>query len=116
MLRRNQTDAEKLLWQNLRDRQLEGMKFRRQRPIGKYIVDLVCIEKKIVVEADGNQHFQSEEDKIRDADLKGQGYIVLRFWNNEILKNIDGVIQRILEVAHAPSPYPLPHAGEETEI
>jgi very-short-patch-repair endonuclease len=80
------------------------MKFRRQRPIGKHIVDLVCIEKKIVVEADGNQHFQSGDDKIRDGYLRNQGYTVLRFWNNEILKNIDGVLQRILEVVHAPSP------------
>ncbi len=103
-LRKNQTDAEKLLWRKLRDRQLEGMKFRRQRPIGKYIVDLVCIEKKIVVEADGSQHFQSEEDKIRDGYLREQGYTVLRFWNNDILKNIDGVIQRIWDVAHVPSP------------
>jgi very-short-patch-repair endonuclease len=103
-LRKNQTDAEKLLWRKLRDRQLEGMKFRRQRPIGRYIVDLVCIEKKIVVEADGSQHYDNEGDKIRDGYLRNQGYTVLRFWNNEILKNIDGVIQRILEVVRAPSP------------
>lgn len=103
-LRKNQTEAEKLLWRRLRDRQLEGFKFRRQRPIGKYIVDLVCIEQKVVVEADGSQHYHSEDDKIRDEYLKEQGYTVLRFWNSDILRNIDRVIQRILEVAHAPSP------------
>jgi len=78
-LRKNQTDAERLLWQKLRDRQLEGMKFRRQRPIGKYIVDIVCIEKKIIIEADGSQHYHSEDDKIRDEYLRDQGYTVLRF-------------------------------------
>ncbi len=103
-LRKNQTDAEKLLWRTLRDRQLEGLKFRRQRLIGKYVVDFVCIEEKIIIESDGSQHYRSEEDLVRDAFLSGKGYTVLRFWNNEILKNIDGVIQKILEVVHVPSP------------
>ena len=103
-LRKKQTDAESLLWSKLRNRQFEGMKFRRQRPIGNYVVDFACIEKKIVIEADGSQHYNGDHDIVRDNYLRERGYTVLRFWNNEILKNIDGVIRRILEVNCAPSP------------
>lgn len=102
-LRKRPTDAEKLLWSKLRDRQLAGMKFRRQRPIGKYIVDFVCIEKRIVVEADGSQHLNNPDDVARDSYLREKGYTVLRFWNNDILRNIEGVLGKIIEVTHAPS-------------
>jgi len=99
-LRQQQTEAEKALWIKLRKRQLEGIKFRRQQAIGPYIVDFVSFEKKLVIEIDGGQH---NEEKIRERDegrtmwLKENGYQVLRFWNNEVLKNVEGVLERIRE-------------------
>lgn len=96
-LRKTMTDAERLLWQNLRNRELGGYKFRRQRPIGPYIVDFVCLEKKLVVEVDGGQHAgQVELDTKRSGYLKEKGYQVLRFWNNEVLKEIESVLTVIL--------------------
>jgi len=92
-LRKHMTDAEKLLWKYLRRRQL-GVKFRRQEPIGRYIVDFVCFEKRLVVEVDGGQHGGSYDDE-RDRWLNMQGFKVLRFWNNEVLKNIEGVLEVI---------------------
>jgi len=97
-LRRLQTKPEYYLWQKLRNRQLEGVKFRRQVPIGNYIVDFVCFENKIIVEVDGGQHNRKTNklyDNKRTLFLEYQGYIVLRFWNNEILENIDGVVNVI---------------------
>jgi len=94
-LRLNQTDAERRLWAALRDRRLVGYKFRRQRPIGPFIVDFVCIEHKLVIEADGGQHADNEADESRTAWLQGRGWRVLRFWNNEILANTRGVIETI---------------------
>jgi len=79
----------------VRSKQL-GVKFRRQQPIGKYIVDFVCFEKKLVIEIDGGEHLQSSRDEIRDEWLQKNGYKVLRFWNNDVLKNTDGVIQTIV--------------------
>ena len=77
---------------------LEGFKFRRQQPIGKYIVDFVNFEKKVIIELDGGQHsFQEEKDKIRDNWLKKEGYDVLRFWDNEVLRNTEGVLEVIRE-------------------
>jgi len=91
------TNAERLLWQHLRNRELGGYKFRRQRPIGPYIVDFVCLEKKLVVEVDGGQHAgQVELDTKRSGYLKEKGYQVLRFWNNEVLKEIESVLTVIL--------------------
>jgi len=76
-LRMQQTEAEKMLWRHLRNRQLESCKFRRQHPIGKYIVDLVCIEKRLIIEIDGGQHMeQTEYDAVRSAFLEAQGYSV----------------------------------------
>ncbi|MEA1901141.1 MAG: endonuclease domain-containing protein [Thermodesulfobacteriota bacterium] len=96
-LRKNMTDAERLLWQHLRNRELGGYKFRRQRPIGPYIVDFVCLEKKLVVEVDGGQHAgQIELDAERSDYLKKKGYRVLRFWNNEVLKETESVLTVIL--------------------
>ena len=91
------TDAERLLWQHLRNRQLGEYKFRRQRPIGPYIVDFVCLEKKLVVEVDGGQHAgQVELDTKRSGYLKEKGYQVLRFWNNEVLKEIESILSVVL--------------------
>src|SRR4029078_11951799 len=98
-LRRNLTDAEFVLWQLLRSRQLEDLKFRRQVPIGPWVVDFVAFEKRLIIEADGGQHCESKSDGERDADLNARGFRVLRFWNNEILENEEGVLQHILECA-----------------
>ena len=95
-LRRQQTDAEQKLWSAIRNRQLAGLKFRRQVPIGAYIVDFYCHECRLVLELDGSQHLaQLEYDDIRTCFLQAQGIRVLRFWNNEILSNIEGVLQQI---------------------
>jgi very-short-patch-repair endonuclease len=95
VLRNNPTDAERLLWSHLRFWQLDGYKFRRQQPLGSYIVDFVCLEKRLAVEVDGGQHSQAV-DAERDNWLRDQGFVLLRFWNNEVLKNIDGVREVIL--------------------
>lgn len=90
-LRKRLTDSERLLWKYLRAKQIEGNKFRRQEPIGKYIVDFVCHEKRIIIEVDGGQHsIDKAIDKERDEWLIEQGYKVMRFWNNEVLENIEG--------------------------
>jgi very-short-patch-repair endonuclease len=95
-LRNNLTKAEKYLWYILRVENL-GYKFRRQTQIGNYIVDFVCYAKKLIIEIDGGQHADSQSDKTRDEWLKSQGYTVLRFWNNEVMENRDGVVREILE-------------------
>src|SRR4051794_17540630 len=96
-LRGNQTDAERKLWFSLRDRRLSGFKFVRQEAIGPFIVDFICREKNLVVEVDGGQHSDSAEDKRRDGYLNHQGYRVLRFWNNDVLANREGVLLTILD-------------------
>ena len=99
-LRRNSTEQEKKLWHILRNRQFYNLKFRRQFPIGEYIVDFVCEEKKIVIELDGGQHNEKlniEKDKIRADFIKAKGYKILRFWNNEINENFEGVYLKIKE-------------------
>jgi len=107
-LRNNPTEAESLLWKHLRAKQVEGLKFRRQQPIDGYIVDFVCLKKRIIIEADGGQHSEIN-DLRKDRHLKGQGFRVLRFWNNEILTNIEGVIEEVREIANqATLPQPLP--------
>lgn len=93
-LRANMTDAERRLWGNLRQRTL-GFRFRRQAPIGPYITDFVCFEKRLVVEVDGGQHWGSRSDQARDAWLREQGFTVLRFWNHEVLENTEGVTEVI---------------------
>ena len=95
-MRRNATDAEKKLWSILRGKRLEGLKFKRQQPIAGYIADFVCFEHKLLVEADGGQHSESKRDKERDAALSAAGYRTLRFWNNDILLNPEGVAATIL--------------------
>ena len=106
-LRINATDAERRLWSKLRLRQLEGARFRRQHPIGPYIVDFICLEQKLVIELDGGQHADAVEyDEARTAWLAASGYHVLRFWNNEVLRNIAGVLEAILEALGGWDPPP----------
>ena len=108
-LRKTSTDAERLLWKHLRAKQFSGIKFRRQEQIGRFIADFVCFEKSIIIEADGSQHaLEKEKDEERTQWLNSQGFQVLRFWNNEILTNIDGVIETILRHCGTPPPPPLP--------
>ena len=117
-LRRNMTDVEKLLWRFLRDRQLEGYKFRRQHPIGQFIVDFVCLEKKLIIEVDGGQHGkQFEADSKRSDYLKERGYRVLRFWNNEVLVSTESVLNVIIsslaeDIPPHPDPLPQKEGGE----
>jgi very-short-patch-repair endonuclease len=116
-LRRKATDAERRLWSRLRNRQLDGFKFKRQETMGPFIADFACVECKIVVEADGGQHNHGVDGK-RTAFLEELGWRVLRFWNNEVLQNTQGVLETILaecseRKAGKPSPCPLPRAGEE---
>jgi len=112
-LRRNMTDAERTLWFELRGRRLQGFKFKRQWTIGFYIVDFCCLEHRLIVEVDGGQH-EAETDETRTAWLEGQGYRVIRFWNNEVLGNLEGVLQAIVMALapQDPHPNPLPQAGE----
>ena len=105
ILRKRPTEAEQLLWNKLRQQQLEGFKFRRQQPIDNYIVDFVCFEKRIIVEVDGGQHAtRSKDDTARDTYLRQQGFQVLRFWNNEVLQNINGVLEVVKERCLSPAP------------
>jgi len=95
-MRREATDAERKLWLLLRDRRLAGAKFRRQAPIGPYIADFVCLRRKLIVEADGGQHFESQNDLVRDQWLAAEGYAVVRYANNDILNNPEGVLSDLL--------------------
>lgn len=98
-LRSNPTEAERALWKHLRMRQIEGHKFRRQQPLGRYVVDFVCLEKKLIVELDGGQHAeQVARDTERTAWLERQGFRVLRFWNHQVLNETDAVREAIREV------------------
>jgi very-short-patch-repair endonuclease len=115
-LRNALTEAEQKLWQRLRGRQLEDCKFRRQHPYFDFILDFVCLERKLVVEVDGGQHADSAVDVTRDALLQQDGFRVLRFWNNEVMSNTDEVVEVILRnlVERAtPSPPSPPLEGEE---
>ena len=117
-LRRDQTDAEPRLWGRLRDRRLNGWKFKRQAPIDRYIADFFCADARLIIELDGGQHStdaNTEADSKRTAFLESCGYLVLRFWNNDVMKNMDGVLEEILatlpQAPSAPHPDPLP-SGE----
>ena len=96
-LRENATEAERRLWSALRDRRLRSHRFRRQHPVGNYIVDFACTRRRLIVEADGGQHAENEYDAVRTAWLESQGWCVLRFWNNDILSNAEGVVLTILK-------------------
>jgi very-short-patch-repair endonuclease len=115
-LRTRQTDTEQRLWTRLRDRRLLGFKFRRQHPIGRYIVDFCCAEAKLVIELDGGQH---ANDRVHDAErtamLKRDGYRVIRFWDNDVFQNLEGVLVRIAEALKTPHPSPLPKGERENQ-
>ena len=94
-MRRDGTDAERRLWNHLRDGRLDGLKFRRQVPVGRYIADFACFDARVIVEVDGDQHAESPYDVARDADLAARGFRVLRFWNHDVLRSTDDVVQTI---------------------
>jgi very-short-patch-repair endonuclease len=106
-LREGQTDAEALLWSWLRDRQLNDLKFRRQRPIGPYFADFVCLEIGLVIELDGGQHTDGASvvyDQKRTGDMAALGFQTLRFWNNDVLTQTDAVLEKILQIAETLTP------------
>ncbi|MDE2687536.1 MAG: endonuclease domain-containing protein [Chloroflexota bacterium] len=104
-LRKTLTDAERTLWNILRSRQVSGCKFRRQAPIGHYIVDFVCFENRLVIEVDGGQHLQSASyDAARTAWLEREGFRVIRFWNNQVLQETDSVREAIFIAVQRLSP------------
>jgi very-short-patch-repair endonuclease len=108
-LRQTMTDAERTLWRHLRNRQLSGLKFRRQHEIDRYIVDFVCTEALLIVELDGGQHAdQVNYDERRTQQLEAMGYRVRRFWNNDVLVNIDSVLEVVMEALASPAPHPNP--------
>ena len=96
------------MWRYLRDRQIEGFKFSRQQPVGRYVVDFVNLEKKVVIELDGGQHALDPGDKIRDEWLQAEGYKVVRFWDNQVFSNLEGVLETIRDALFTPHPVPLP--------
>lgn len=116
------TEVEKILWRHLRAGQLGGVKFRRQHPLGVYILDFVSLEARLVIELDGGQHAaetQAAHDGRRTRYLEDEGFLVLRFWNNDVMENLTGVLETILAaLTSKPSPsgplglLPLPQAGE----
>jgi very-short-patch-repair endonuclease len=111
-LRESQTNVENRLWARLRDRQIAGVKFRRQHPIGPFIADFCCVEAGVVVELDGGQHAeQFAADERRTKFIEQRGYKVLRFWDNEVIVNIEGVLQCINAALDHPHPSPLPLRG-----
>lgn len=107
-LRTTMTDAERKLWNRLRGEQL-GVKFRRQHPYEDFVLDFVCIDRKLVVEVDGSQHFElAARDEARTKRLEAAGYRVLRFWNNEVLEETDAVVEAIWNVLNPSPPQPSP--------
>jgi very-short-patch-repair endonuclease len=116
-LRTEPTDAERTLWQHLRCRQLNGCRFRRQVPIGRYISDFVCFEKRLIIELDGGQHAtQMDYDNSRTEWLSSQGFHVMRFWNNDVLRNMDAVLneisRKVAVILNTPPSRPSPARGE----
>jgi very-short-patch-repair endonuclease len=110
-MRSNQTDAEERLWQILRAKRLAAYKFKRQLVIDDYIVDFACLQRRLIVEADGGQHAESARDGRRDAHLNAQGFRVLRFWNNDVFENEEGVLTSIFDALQSPLPNPSPAEG-----
>ncbi len=116
-LRRQMTAAERTLWHLLRHHRLDGCKFRRQVPIGRYIADFVCHEAKLIIEVDGGQHARQPDQELRRTDfLASQGFRILRFWNTDILSNPQGVLMTIAEEVrrHHPHPPPPPSRGRDS--
>ena len=98
-MRQNPTDAERRLWEHLRRKQISNVRFRRQYPLGNFIVDFVCLSAKLIIEVDGGQHSsQIAADEDRTRWLESQGHFVVRFWNNDVLLNTEGVVERIMEL------------------
>ncbi len=97
-MRQDATDAEAIVWSHIRNRLLNGFKFRRQVPIGPYIADFVCQERQLVVELDGFQHAESSQDLVRDRYLNTLGYRVLRFWNGDVYSSLNDVLRHLVEV------------------
>ncbi|ESY61401.1 MULTISPECIES: DUF559 domain-containing protein [Mesorhizobium] len=95
-LRRDMTEVEAKLWRELRDRRLDRIKFRRQVPIGKYVADFVCPEARLIIEIDGSQHADSDTDRIRKTELEAKGFRILRFWNDDVLKDMNAVCDTII--------------------
>ena len=114
---REQTDAESKLWARLRARQLCNVKFRRQHAIGPFIADFCAVERGLVIELDGGQHAtQAQPDQRRSAYLERSGYRVLRFWDNEVLMNMEAVLERIFQVLNDPHPFPLPNRARVKKV
>ena len=114
-LRSDMTDVERKLWNAMRGKQLEGCRFRRQHPIGAYVADFACVERMLVIELDGGQHQDQEAyDEDRSRYLNQQGWQIVRFWNNEVLENLDGVLEVIVKELQSASPQhiPSPMQGE----
>jgi very-short-patch-repair endonuclease len=116
-LRNNATDAERALWRRLKGRQIERCKFRRQHPFGDFIVDFVCLERRVIVELDGSQHLDAREyDDARSEFLRSAGFVVARFWNNEVLGEIEAVLEvirrELVARVRTPSPPNPPLEGE----
>ncbi len=115
-LRNNTNEIEDLLWARLRRRQLDGLKFSRQMPIAGFVPDFVCRSARLAIELDGSQHADTETyDAERTQAIEAQGYRVIRFWNSDVLTNMDGVLETILNAAtggeRAPTPHPPPASG-----
>jgi very-short-patch-repair endonuclease len=107
-MRRAPTPPELTLWRALRAGQIDGLKFRRQAPIGPFVADFLCVSARLIVEVDGATHADSRLDAVRERWIKARGYRILRVWNNEVMGNLAGVLAAIREAATSPSPNPLP--------
>jgi very-short-patch-repair endonuclease len=116
ILRKNPTDAERALWRRLRLRQIAGCRFRRQHPLGPYVADFVCLNRKLIVEVDGGQHAaQVTHDTERTTWLEGRGYRVVRFWDNEVLRDPDSVAE-VIRQALTPHLNPPPQGGRRPRL
>lgn len=120
-MRSKPTEAEQCLWYHLRAQRFMGLKFKRQKPVGSFIVDFICVQLRLIVEADGGQHGGARDNR-RDAWLQAQGYTVLHFWNNDVLQNTESVLEMIRQVvlsldpALSPGPSPASGRGEREDL
>jgi very-short-patch-repair endonuclease len=116
-LRKNMTDAEQLIWHCLRRKQLGGFRFRRQHPVGRFVLDFFCCEAKLAIELDGAQHNEPDarlRDNERTSFLQQDGFRVIGFWNNEVLENLEGVLEKIYSLLQHPPPNLPPLGGGDT--